>query len=51
MTMRYVHPAAERKRAAMEKFEKFGADGISSAAAIQQSHRVAIEITTLGKVN
>jgi integrase len=51
MTMRYVHPAAEQKRAAMEKFEKFRADGIIGAAAIQQSHRVPTKVTTLGRVN
>src|SRR5271170_3444499 len=36
MTMRYVHPAAEQKKTAMEKFEKFSAEGIISAAATQQ---------------
>jgi site-specific recombinase XerD len=32
MTMRYVHPAAEQKRMAMEKFERFRAEGINAAA-------------------
>jgi hypothetical protein len=39
MTMRYVHPAAEQKRLAMEKFEKFRTDGIINAA-VQNSHGV-----------
>jgi hypothetical protein len=47
MTMRYVHPAAEQKKTAMEKFEKFSAAGIISAAAVQQSQRVATKIATL----
>ena len=40
MTMRYVHPAAEQKRLAMEKFEKFRAEGVIDAAAAQQGHGV-----------
>jgi uncharacterized protein YoaH (UPF0181 family) len=51
MTMRYVHPAAEQKKTAMEKFEKFSAEGIISAAALQQSHGVPTKVTTLGRVN
>jgi integrase len=51
MTMRYVHPAAEQKKMAMEKFEKFSAEGIISAAALQQSHGVPTKVTTLGRVN
>jgi hypothetical protein len=48
MTMRYVHPAAEQKRTAMEKFEKFSAEGIISAAALQQSQSgVATKVATL----
>ncbi len=47
MTMKYVHPAAEQKKTAMEKFEKFSAAGIISAAAVQQSQRVATKIATL----
>jgi hypothetical protein len=39
MTMRYVYPAAERKKTAMEKFEKFSAEGIMSAATAQQKSR------------
>jgi hypothetical protein len=38
--MRYVHPAAEQKRIAMKKFEKFRAEGVFSAAAARQSHGV-----------
>ena len=38
MTMRYVHPAAEEKRRAMHKFEKFRAEAIINAATAQQSH-------------
>ncbi len=51
MTMRYVHPAAEQKRIAIEKFEKFRAEGIISAAATQQSHRVPTKVTTVERVN
>jgi hypothetical protein len=51
MTMRYVHPAAEQKRIAMEKFERFRAEGIISAAAAQQSHGVPTEVTTVEQVN
>ena len=51
MTMRYVHPAAEQKKTAMEKFEKFSAEGIISAAALQQGHGVPTKVTTLGRVN
>jgi integrase len=47
MTMRYVHPAAEEKRQAMQKFEKFRAAAIINSAAARGSHRV----TTLGRVN
>jgi integrase len=51
MTMRYVHPAAEQKKTAMEKFEKFSAEGIISTAALQQNQRVTTKVTTLGRVN
>jgi integrase len=51
MTMRYVHPAAEQKRVAMEKFEKFRADGVISAAAMHQSQRVTTKVTTVERVN
>ncbi|HXN20741.1 MAG TPA: site-specific integrase [Candidatus Binatus sp.] len=51
MTMRYVHPAAEQKRLAMEKFERFRAEGIMNAAAIQQSHGVPTKVTTVARVN
>jgi integrase len=51
MTMRYVHPAAEQKRVAMEKFEKFRAEGVINAAAIQQSHGVPTKVTTVERVN
>jgi integrase len=51
MTMRYVHPAAEQKRIAIEKFEKFRAEGIISAAAAQQSQRVPTKVTTVERVN
>jgi integrase len=51
MTMRYVHPAAEQKRVAMEKFEKFRAEGVFSAAAARQSHGVPTEVTTMERVN
>ena len=51
MTMRYVHPAAEEKRQAMEKFEKFRAEGIIDAAAAQKSHAVSTKSTTMERVN
>jgi integrase len=51
MTMRYVHPAAEQKKTAMEKFEKFSAEGIISATALQQSQRVTTKAATLERVN
>jgi integrase len=51
MTMRYVHPAAEEKRQAMQKFEKFRAEGIISAAAVIQSHGVPTKVTTVERVN
>lgn len=50
MTMRYVHPAAEEKRQAMEKFEKFRAEGIINAMAVQKSRAVSTEVTTMGRV-
>jgi integrase len=51
MTMRYVHPAAEEKQQAMQKFEKFRSEGIISAAAALQSHRVTTKVTTIEQVN
>jgi len=51
MTMRYVHPAADQKRAAMEKFEKFRAEGIINASAAKQSQGVTTKVTTVGRVN
>jgi hypothetical protein len=43
MTMRYVHPAGEQTT--VEKFEKFSAEGIISAAALQQRRRVTTKVT------
>jgi hypothetical protein len=51
MTMRYVHPAAEQKRLAMEKFEKYRAEQTLAAATVQQSHRVPTKVTTVERVN
>jgi integrase len=51
MTIRYVHPAAEQKRMAIEKFERFRAEGIINAAAAQQNQGVTTKITTAGRVN
>jgi integrase len=51
MTMRYVHPAAEQKPVAMEKFEKFRAEGVINAAAVQQSHGVPTKVTTVERIN
>jgi integrase len=48
MTMRYVHPAAEQKRAVMEKFEKFQAEEVFAAA---RTHEVPTKVTTVGRVN
>ena len=47
MTMRYVHPPAEQKETAMEKFEKFSAAGSIRAAAVQHNQRVTTKIATL----
>jgi integrase len=51
MTMRYVHPAAEQKRIAIEKFERFRAEGVINAATAQKSHAVSTEVATMGRVN
>ena len=51
MTMRYVHPAAEEKRRAMQKFEKFRAEGVISAAAAIQNHEIPTKVTTVERVN
>jgi integrase len=51
MTMRFVHPAAEQKRVAIEKFEKFSSEGIISAATMKQSHGVPTIVTTSDRVN
>ena len=50
MTMRYVHPAAEEKQLAMEKFEKFRAEGVISAATASRSHGVTTRVTTVEQV-
>ena len=46
MTMRYVHSAAEQKRLAMEKFEKFRAEAVIAAATAQQAQSVPTNIPT-----
>ena len=51
MTMRYVHPAADQKCGAIEKYGKFRAEGIINATIRKQSNRIPTEITTLGRVN
>jgi integrase len=51
MTMRYVHPAAEEKRRAIHKFERFRAEAAINAAAAQRSHGVPTKVTTLGQMN
>ena len=51
MTMRYVHPAAEQKRAAIERVEKFREQGVIAAAAVEQNKRVTTKVTTVGLVN
>ena len=51
MTMRYVHPAADQKRAAIERFEKFRAEEIIAAAPAHQNSGVTTKVTTLGRAN
>jgi integrase len=51
MTVRYVHSAAEQKRTAIERFEKFREQGVLAAAAVEQNHRVTTKVTTSGLVN
>jgi integrase len=51
MTMRYVHPAAEQKRVAIERFEKFRADATIAAAIAQKSQGVTTKVTTVERVN
>jgi integrase len=51
MTTRYVHPAAEEKRRAIHKFERFRAEAAVNAAAAQRSHEVTTKVTTLGQPN
>ena len=51
MTMRYVHPAAEQKRTAIERFEKFRAAGIINAAIDLRSPAVTTKVTTMEQVN
>jgi integrase len=51
MTMRYVHPAAEQKQVAIEKLEKYRAEGIINAATALQSHRVPTKVTTVEQVS
>jgi len=50
MTMRYVHPAAEEKRQAMVRFEKFRAEGVIGAATASSSHGVTTKVTTVERV-
>ena len=51
MTMCYVHPAADQKRTAVEKFEKFRAEQTIAATTVQQSQRVPTKVTTVERVN
>jgi integrase len=51
MTMRYVHPAAEEKRRAIHKFEKFRAEAAINAAAAQTNHGVTTKVTTVERLN
>jgi integrase len=50
MTMRYVHPAAEEKRLAMNRFERFRAEGLIHAATASRDHRVTTKVTTVERV-
>jgi len=47
MTMRYVHPAAEQKRVAIERFEKFRTEAIIAPAMAPKSQGV----TTVERLN
>jgi hypothetical protein len=47
----YVHPAAEEKRKAMHKFEKFRANAVIAAEAAQRSHWVTTKVATVERVN
>jgi integrase len=53
MTMRYVHPAAEQKKIAMEKFERYRTEGVINAATAmaQKSHAISTEVTTMETVH
>jgi len=51
MTMRYVHPAAEQKRLAIEEFEKFRAAGVGNAAVARLGHAVPTKVTPMDQVN
>jgi integrase len=51
MSAHYVHPAAEQKRVAMEKFEKFRAEQTIAAATTQQNEGVTTKVTTVELVN
>lgn len=51
MTMRYVHPAAEQKRGAIAKSEKFCAQGMIRAAAMAESQRATTKVTTPARLN
>jgi site-specific recombinase XerD len=48
MTMRYVHPAEEHKRAAISKLENYKA---AEAALLAERARVATISATVGQVN
>jgi len=48
--MRYVHPAADQKRAAIEKFERYREQGVI-AAAVEQSDKVTTKVATVRLVN
>lgn len=50
MTMRYVHPAAEQKKIAIEKFERYRAEGVINAATAAKSRSVSTEVTTMERV-
>jgi len=53
MTMRYVHPAAEQKRVAIQEFDRFSTAGIIAAAtaAAQQNQKVPTKVTTVEQIN
>ncbi len=51
MTKRYVHPTAEEKRGAIEKFEKYPAQGSLHAVIAKQVYAVPTKVPTIPHLN